>query len=76
MYIFEKPCALAKYVLMFYMYITHLKGLPDSSVVKNAPAMQETQEMQETQVWSLSQEDPLKEEMATTPVFLPGKPHG
>ena len=76
MYIFEKSCALAKYVLVFYVYVTHLKGLPDSSVVKNAPAVQETQEMQETQVRSLSQKNPLKEEMATTPVFLPGKSHG
>ena len=35
--------------------------------------MQETQEM-----WfpSPGQEDPLEEEMATTPVFLPGKSHG
>ena len=30
--------------------------------VKNPPATQETQEMQ---VWSLSQEEPLEEEMAT-----------
>ena len=30
--------------------------------VKNLPAMQKTQEMQ---VWSLGQDDPLKEEMAT-----------
>jgi len=30
--------------------------------VKNLPAMQETQE---TQVWSLGQEDPPEEEMAT-----------
>ena len=30
--------------------------------VKNLPAMQETQE---TQVWSLSREDPLEKEMAT-----------
>ena len=35
--------------------------------------MQETQEMQ---VQSLSQEDPLEEEMATHPVFLPRKSHG
>ena len=35
---------------------------PSSSVVKNPPAMQETQE---TWVRSLSQEDPLKKEMAT-----------
>ena len=32
------------------------------SVVKNLPAMQE---MQETQIWSLNQEDPLEEGMAT-----------
>ena len=35
--------------------------------------MQETQEMQD---WSLGQEDPLEEEMATSPVFLLGKFHG
>ena len=34
------------------------------------------QEMQKTQVQSLGQEAPLEEEMATTPVFLPGKSHG
>ena len=34
------------------------------------------QETQETQVRSLSQEDPLEEEMATTPVFLLGKSCG
>ena len=32
--------------------------------------------MQETQVQSLGQEDPLEEEMATTTIFLPGKSHG
>ena len=35
--------------------------------VKNLPAMQDTQ------VWSLGQEDPLEMGMATTPVFLPGE---
>ena len=30
---------------------------------------------QEMWVWSLGQEDPLEEEMATTPVFLPEKSH-
>ena len=40
---------------------------------KNSPAMQKTQE---TWVWSLGQEDPLEEDMAATPVFLPGKTHG
>ena len=39
-------------------------------MVKNLPAMQEMW------VQSLGQEDPLEEEMATTPVFLPGKLHG
>ena len=42
-------------------------------MVKNLPAKQETQEMQ---VSSLDQEDPLEEEMATTPVFLPEESHG
>ena len=37
-------------------------GFPGGSVVKNLPAMQETQE---TQVWSLDQEDILEKEMAT-----------
>ena len=39
-------------------------------MLKNLPAMQETQ------VQSLGQEDPLEEEMTTTLVFLPGKSHG
>ena len=39
--------------------------------VKNLPAMQEIQ------VRSLGQEDPLeKGTVKPTPVFLPGKPHG
>ena len=35
-------------------------------MVKNLPAMQEIQ------VWSLCQEDPLEKEMQPIPVFLPG----
>ena len=38
-------------------------------MVKNLPAMQETQ------VQSLGQEDPLEKEMTTHPVFLPGEFH-
>ena len=34
------------------------------------------QKVQEKQVWSLSQEDSLEEEMQITPVFLPGNTHG
>ena len=40
-------------------------GFPGGSAVKNSPAMQQTQEMQETRVWSLDWEDPLEGEMAT-----------
>ena len=41
-----------------------------SQMVKNLPAMQETQ------VCSLGQEDPLEKGMATPLVFLPGEFHG
>ena len=41
-----------------------------AQMVKRLPAMRETW------VQSLGQEDPLKKEMATTPVLLPGKFHG
>ena len=41
-----------------------------AQMVKTLPAIQETQ------VQSLSQEDPLEKGMATTPVFLPGESHG
>ena len=37
-------------------------GFPDDSVIKNLPAMQETQE---TRVGSLCQGDPLEDGMAT-----------
>ena len=40
---------------------------------KKLPAMQEMQEMQ---VQSLGQEDPLEREMATHSSILPGKSHG
>ena len=39
-------------------------------MVKNLPAMQETQ------VQSLTWKDPLEKGMAPTPVFLPGEFHG
>ena len=41
-----------------------------AQMVKNPPAMQETQ------VWSLHQNDPLEKGTPTTPVFLPGEFHG
>ena len=49
-------------------------GFPGGSLVKNLPAP--VQENQETWVSSLGQEDPLKEEMQPTPVFLLKKFHG
>ena len=39
-------------------------GLHSGSVVKNLPAMRETQETQEMRVQFLGWEDPLEEEMA------------
>ena len=42
--------------------ILYLQDFPGDSVVKNPPAMQE---MQETRVRSLDQEDPTEEGMAT-----------
>ena len=41
-----------------------------AEMVKNLPAVQETQ------VQSLGQEDPLEKGIATTPIFLPGKSQG
>ena len=47
-----------------------LMGFPRSSVVKNPPAMLETQEMQ---VWSLCQGYPLEESISTHFNFLAWK---
>ena len=41
-----------------------------AQLVKNPPAMQETQ------VWSLGWEDPLERKQLPTLVFLPGESHG
>ena len=51
----------------FYCKYSGLRGFPHCSAVKNLPAMQETQ------VRSLGQEDPLEEGMATCSNFLAGK---
>ena len=45
------------------------KASLEAQMVKNLPALQETQ------VQSLGQEDPLEEDMATNSVFLPGESH-
>ena len=51
--------------LYYYMWVSLV-----AQTVKRLSAMQETR------VWSLGWEDPLKKEMQPTPVFLPGKSHG
>ena len=56
--------------LIFGGGLWHQLGFPDGSGVKNIPAMQEAQEMP---VWSLGQEDPLGEEMATHSSILAWK---
>ena len=45
-------------------------GLPSGSVVKNLPAIQETQ------VLSMGRECPLEKEMVTHSIFFPGKSDG
>ena len=45
-------------------------GFPSDLVVKNLPAVQEME------VQSLGEEEPLEKEMATTPVLLLGKSQG
>ena len=55
---------------IWMLYKAHfLRASPVVQMVKNLPAMQETQ------VQSLGQEDPLEKGMATTPVLLPGEFH-
>ena len=56
--------------LINYMPSFHTTGFRSGSVVKNLPAWQETLERR---VWSLRQEDPLGEEMATHSSILAGK---
>ena len=53
-----------------YKEILTSKAFPGGSVVKNLPAVQETQ------VQSLGLEDPLEKGMATHHIFLPGESHG
>ena len=54
----------------FVMIKHKLRDSLVAQTVKNLPAVKETW------VRSLSREDPLEKEMATHPVFLPGKSHG
>ena len=53
--------------------INYFAGFPSGSVVKNLPAMQETQEMW---VQSLVRKIPWQRAWQPIPVFLPGESHG
>ena len=53
-----------KFLVLTLLYFG---SFPSGSVVKNLPAMQE---LQETQVWPLGQEDPLEKGMATHSIIL------
>ena len=55
----------------FYAYFNAYFGA--SQVVQWQRLCLPIQETKETQVRSLGQEDPMEYEIATTPVFLPGK---
>ena len=56
-------------IINWYVLLLGFPGV----LVKNLPANAGDTEMW---VWSLGQADPLEQEMATTPVFLPGESHG
>ena len=52
---------------------TACKGFPGDTSGKESACQRRRRE---TQVQSLCREDPLEEDMAPTPVFLPGESHG
>ena len=58
------------YTHLTLIFLFLLRASLVAQMVKNLPAMQETQ------VQSLGWEDPLEEGMQTTPAFLPGEFHG
>ena len=69
------PTHTFKYVYSCYILLNigTIRDFPGGSVVKNPPSSAGDAG---NSVQSLGWEDPLEEEMAPTPVFLPGKFHG
>ena len=63
-------------VSKFYINVLYLVASHFYVRVMVAQRLKRLPAMQETWVQSLSREDPLEKEMATTPVFLPGESHG
>ena len=58
------------YIIFYCFPLDFMRASLVAQMIKRLPAMQETQ------VRSLSREDPLEEEMATHSSSLPGKSHG
>ena len=60
------------------MVLTHNLQQPDELMISSlvAQRLKRLPPMRETQVRSLSREDPLERKWQPTPVFLPGKFHG
>ena len=59
-----------KEFLLVYILLAYIRGFPDVSVIKNPPAMQETQEKW---VGFLGREDPLEKEIETHSSILAGE---
>ena len=69
--LYEQTQPLSWVFKRMFIHLDYVRGFPGGAVVKNLPA-----NAGDARVRSLDQEDPLEEEMAATPVFLPGKSHG
>ena len=59
--------------ILIFLELNKFLDFPGGLAVKYLPAVHE---MLEAQVWSLGWEDPLEQEMATTPVLVPEESHG
>ena len=59
--------------LLHCSWVGSSRVCPTAQWVKNLPAAQETWE---TQVWTMSREDPWRRKWQPTPTFLPKKSHG
>ena len=64
----HRAIAFIQHVFIIFLHFKWVSLV--AQMVKNLPAMLETW------VQSLGGEDALEKEMATTPMFLPGKSHG
>ena len=79
----ERPCSSQSYSHKLHLHpkplsCPYLTSAPLSlqSLQKAVQTVKSLPAMQETWVWSLGWEDPLRREWQPTPVFLPGEFHG